>query len=160
RVSQYVGAAWGEDDLYVYLRDVFGSEYAPTSLHRLLARIARHLGESGLPHLVTVTTNYDDLLEAALADEGLECDVVWYEAKHNAPSHVRFLHRAPGKKPGPIARPNKYTRLPLVLERPAILKLHGCTVRESPSDDSYVITEDSYIDYLSIGDIGRLVPIA
>ena len=48
-----------------------------------------------------------------------------------------------------IARPNKYTGLPMVLERPAILKLHGCSIRESAEDDSYVITEDSYIDYLS-----------
>ena len=59
-----------------------------------------------------------------------------------------------------IARPNKYTGLPIELERPAILKLHGCLDRESAGDDSYVITEDSYIDYLSGGDVGALIPIA
>ena len=161
RVSQYVGAARGEDELYFYLREVFGSDYRPTSLHRLLARVARQLADSGRPQLLTVTTNYDDLLEVALAEEGLEFDVVWYEAKQRASTHGRFLHRAPGKKPAPIARPNKYTRLPIVLERPAILKLHGCTIRESAEDDSYVITEDSYIDYLSSGgDLGALIPIA
>src|SRR5207248_1917718 len=37
RVSEYVGAARGEDELYFYLREVFGAEYRPTSLHRLLA---------------------------------------------------------------------------------------------------------------------------
>jgi hypothetical protein len=160
RVSQYVDAALGEDELYVYLREVFGSEYRPTSLHRLLARTARLLTETGQPQLLTVTTNYDDLLETALAEEGLEFDVVWYEAKHNAPAHGRFLHRPPGKKPRAIARPNKYAGLPIVLERPAILKLHGCLNRESASDDSYVVTEDSYIDYLSVGDVGALIPIA
>jgi hypothetical protein len=161
RVSQYVGAARGEDELYFYLREVFGSDYRPTSLHRLLARVARQLTESGRPQLVAVTTNYDNLLEVALAEEGLEFDVVWYEAKQRASTHGRFLHRAPGKKPAPIARPNKYTRLPIVLERPAILKLHGCTISESAEDDSYVITEDSYIDYLSSGgDLGALIPIA
>jgi hypothetical protein len=160
RVSKYVDAALGEDELYVYLREVFGSEYRPTSLHRLLARTARLLTETGQPQLLTVTTNYDDLLETALAEEGLEFDVVWYEAKHNAPAHGRFLHRPPGKKPRAIARPNKYAGLPIVLERPAILKLHGCLNRESASDDSYVVTEDSYIDYLSVGDVGALIPIA
>jgi hypothetical protein len=160
RVSQYLDAAWGQDDLYDYLRRVFDSDYAPTSLHRLLARVARHLGESKLPQLVVATTNYDDLLENALADEGLEFDVVWYEAKQNVPTHGRFVHRAPGQKPTTITRANKYAGLPLELERPAILKLHGCLVRESADDDSYVITEDSYIDYLSIGDLGKLIPIA
>jgi SIR2-like protein len=160
RVSQYVDAAQGEDELYVYLREVFGSEYRPTSLHQLLARTARLLAEQGRPQLLAVTTNYDDLLEVALAEEGLEFDVVWYEAKHNSSAHGRFLHRAPGKKPKAIARPNKYAGLPIALERPAILKLHGCLDRESASDDSYVVTEDSYIDYLSGGDVGTLVPIA
>ena len=60
---------------------MFDSEYSPTSLHRLLARAARALGEAGLPQLLVVTTNYDDLVERALAEEGLEFDVVWYEAK-------------------------------------------------------------------------------
>lgn len=160
RVSQYVDAARGEDELYLYLREVFDSEYSPTSLHRLLARAARVLGEAGLPQLLVVTTNYDDLVERALAEESLEFDVVWYEAKQNAEARGRFVHRAPGGKPAVIARPNKYTGLPIKLERPAILKLHGCLDRESAGDDSYVITEDSYIDYLSGGDVGALIPIA
>jgi SIR2-like domain len=160
RVAQYVGAARGEDELYLYLHDVFASEYAPTSLHRLLARLARRLGETGQPHLVAVTSNYDDLLERAFAEQGLEFDLVWYEAKQNAVARGRFVHRAPNGRPTVITRPNKYTGLPVTLERPAILKLHGCLDRKSASDDSYVITEDSYIDYLSGGDVGALIPIA
>ena len=109
---------------------------------------------------MVVTTNYDDLVEQAFADEGLEFDVVWYEAKQNAEARGRFVHRAPGGKPMSIARANKYTGLPIKLERPAVLKLHGCLDRESADDDSYVITEDSYIDYLSGGDVGALIPIA
>jgi len=160
RVSQYVDAARGEDELYLYLREVFDLEYSPTSLHRLLARAARTLGEAGMPQMLLVTTNYDDLVERALTEEGLEFDVVWYEAKQNAEARGRFVHRTPGGKPTVIPRPNKYTGLPIVFERPAILKLHGCLDRESAGDDSYVITEDSYIDYLSGGDVGALIPIA
>ena len=70
------------------------------------------------------------------------------------------MHRAPDGKTVVIARPNKYTGLPIALERPAVLKLHGCLDRQSAGDDSYVITEDSYIDYLSGGDVGALIPIA
>src|SRR5262249_1435808 len=107
-----------------------------------------------------VTTNYDDLLERSLVDEGLEHDVVWYEAKRNAEAHGRFLHRAPGGTTRVITRPNKYAGLATPLERPAVLKLHGCLDRANPDDDSYVITEDSYIEYLSGGDVGELIPIA
>jgi hypothetical protein len=160
RVAQYVGAARGEDELYLYVREALDANYVPTALHTLLARAARHLSETGLPHLLTVTSNYDDLLERALEHEGLEFDVVWYEAKQNAPSMGRFVHRAPGREPVPVTRPNKYTGLPVELERPAILKLHGCLDRGSPEEDSYVITEDSYIDYLSRGDMGARIPIA
>jgi hypothetical protein len=162
RVSQYVEAKLGEDELYRMLRDVFGSEYSPTSLHQLLGREAKRLGMAGLPQLLVVTTNYDDLVERAFVAEGLEYDVIWYEARQGVPGRGRFVHRRPGGKPKVIARPNKYTGLPIELERPAVLKLHGCLDRESAnaSDDSYVITEDSYIDYFSSGDVGALMPIA
>ncbi len=160
RVSQYVDAEYGELDLYGFLRKVFGAEYPPTSLHRLLARAARHLHEARLPQLMIATTNYDDLIERALADEGLECDVVWYDAREKSKARGRFLHRAPGEEAVPITRPNKYTGLPVTLERPAVLKLHGCLDRRDERDDSYVITEDSYIDYLSGRDLGALLPIA
>jgi len=160
RVSQYVDAERGEGDLYLYLREVFDADYAPTSLHRLLARVARHLDELRLPQLVLATTNYDDLIERALADEGLEFDVVWYDARQKSRAHGRFIHRAPGGEAVPITRPNKYAGLPVTLARPAVLKLHGCLDRADERDDSYVITEDSYIDYLSGGDLGALLPIA
>jgi hypothetical protein len=160
RVAQYVGAARGEDELYLYLREVFDSDCRPTSLHRTLARVARLLDEAGRPQLLIVTSNYDDLVERALTKEGLEFDVVWFEAKQNAVARGRFVHRAPDGRPTAIARANKYTGLPITLERPAILKLHGCLDRTSAEDDSYVITEDSYIDYLSGGDVGALIPIA
>lgn len=160
RVSQYVRSADSEEELYYYLREVFEADYAPTTLHRLLARVARLLADTGRPQLLAVTTNYDDLLEQALAEEGLEYDVVWYEAKQNAADTGRFVHRAPRKRAKRIAHPNQYKGLPIALERPAVLKLHGALVRDSPEDDSYVITEDSYIDYLAGGDVGALIPIA
>jgi len=160
RVSQYLDVAEGEDELYLYLHQIFDGEYSPTSLHQLLARVARKLAEKGRPQLLTITTNYDDLLERALEAEGLEYDVIWYEAKENSEAHRKFWHKAPGKKPVTIRRPNKYDGLPVVLERPAVLKIHGAIDRQSATDDSYVITEDSYIDYLTGADLATLIPIA
>ena len=93
-----------------------------------------------------MTTNYDDLLERALDERGEPYDVVWYEAKHG-PMHGRFMHRPPSGDVVPIERPNKYTELDLA-ERPVILKLHGAVDRLDAKGDSYVITEDNYIDYL------------
>ena len=39
-----------------------------------------------------------------------------------------------------------------------ILKLHGAIDRTDANRDSYVITEDSYIDYLVGGDVGEQIP--
>ncbi len=157
RVSQYVDAVLGEGRLYRYLHEIFDASYPPTSLHQLLARLPARLRESGSPQLLILTTNYDDLLERALEEVGEPFDVVWYEAKRG-PLHGRFMHRLPGGDVVAIERPNEYTQLDLE-ERTAILKLHGAIDRRNFKQDSYVITEDSYIDYLVGGDLGADIPV-
>ena len=185
RVSEYVVATDKEAALYSGLREVFDVPSKPTSLHRLLARLAKALDDAGGPQLLVVTTNYDNLMEDALDEKGLAYDVVWYEAKEGDPDRGRFKHRpwrgdpvvvekpqdylleehdnvvrddstgadaSAGRSvagsPGRLAgNPPKPSELPL--KRPVVLKLHGCHDRKTPTGDSYVITEDSYIDYLS-----------
>ena len=159
RVAQYLEWKQGEHQLYRYLREVFASEYEPTSLHLMLARAARALAEAGLPQLLVVTMNYDDLVEQAFASEGLEYDVVWYEAKSYADERGRFWHRPPGDVRHLISRPERYTGLRPRLERPVVLKLHGSVNREHPDRDSYVVTEDDYIGYLTGGDVRAKLPI-
>jgi hypothetical protein len=156
RVSQYVDAVLGEGRLYGYLREVFDSNYPPTSVHRLFARLPAALRERGLRQPLLLTTNYDDLLERALTEAGEPFDVVWYEAKRG-PQHGRFLHRPPEGDVVPIERPNEYTDLALE-DRTVILKLHGAIDRRNAKGDSYVITEDSYIDYLVGDDVGAQIP--
>jgi hypothetical protein len=123
RVSQYVDAILGEGQLYRYLHSVFDADYPPTSLHRFLARTPALLRERRQPQLLVLTTNYDDLVERALADAGESFDVIWYEAKRG-PLQGRFMHRDPSGGVDGIERPNKYTGLNLA-ERPVVLKLHG-----------------------------------
>ena len=41
-----------------------------------------------------------------------------------------------------------------------MLKLHGAVDRDEPDRDSYVVTEDGYIDYLAAGDVGEQIPFS
>ena len=59
----------------------------------------------------------------------------------------------------PIEIANKYTGLALA-ERPVILKLHGAIDRDDAKRDSYVLTEDSYIDYLAGPFVGDQIPFS
>jgi SIR2-like domain len=158
RVSQYVDATLGAGELYRYLHAVFDADYPPNSLHRLLARLPALLREGGQPQLLVLTTNYDDLVERALAEAGESFDVVWYEAKRG-PLQGRFLHRSPDGQVVAIDRPNKYTGLALT-ERPVVLKLHGAIDRRDSKRDSYVVTEDSYITYLAGQNVGEQIPFS
>lgn len=158
RVAQYVDAVLGEGKLYRYLHSVFDADYPPTSLHRLFARLPRLLHESGDHKPLFVTTNYDDFIERALAGAGESFDVVWYEAKEG-PLQGYFLHRPPDGEIVPIEVPNEYMGLDLD-ERTVILKLHGAIDRIDFRRDSYVITEDAYIDYLVGGDVGAQIPFS
>src|SRR6266508_356613 len=51
------------------------------------------------------------------------------------------------------------TALLSVGKRTVILKIHGAVNREDESRDSFVITEDHYIDYLARTDVSKLFPV-
>lgn len=156
RVSQYVDAVLGEHALYEYLRSTFDADYPPTDLHRLLAEIPPLLRKGNRPPLLIVTTNYDDSLERAFLDRGEPCECLWYEAKRGQ-ARGRFKHaRADGIVT--IDKPNEYLTHAL-REHTVVLKLHGAIDRHDAKRDSYVITEDNYIDYLANGDIAAQIPI-
>jgi hypothetical protein len=156
RVSQWAVAREGPGPLYDELRKLFAGEYAPTRVHRFLASLPGALRERGTPqHQVVVTTNYDDALERAFDDAGEAYDVVWYIA--DGEHRGTFWHRPPDGEPRLIERPKLYDGLALE-ERAAIVKIHGAVDRAQPDRDSYVITEDHYIDYLTKTEVGQLLP--
>jgi hypothetical protein len=160
RVSQYVSAVLGDEPLYQELHELFVADYEPTALHRFLAEvpaIVRALPEQPRDrHQLIVTTNYDDALERAFADAGEEFDLVSYVC--DGDDRGKFLHRAPDAAPTLIERPNEYGALSLD-DRTVILKIHGAVDRDDPERDSFVITEDHYIDYLTRTDVANLLPI-
>ena len=158
RIAQFVYVMEGSGPLYERLHTLFDADYPVTELHALLASIPGTLQAKGYPnpYLLVMTTNYDDLLERAFDAAGQAYDVVWYVA--DGDGRGKFRHRAPGAEMRLIDKPNEYTGLSL-RERNVILKIHGAVSRVNPEEDSYVITEDHYIDYLTRTDIAGLIPV-
>lgn len=157
RVSQYVAVKAGEASLYDHLHTVFDHDYEPTSLHHFLARIPAVLRRQGQArYQVILTTNYDDALERAFRAAGEPFDIVFYvtEGEHRG----RCRHVAPDGTSTVIDRPNEYT-LVSPEERTVIVKIHGAIDRRDAGEDSYMITEDDYIDFLTTGtEIADLLP--
>lgn len=158
RVSQWVELAAGDAALFEELRSVFAGSYEPNKLHRLLADVPRLLRGRGRPQpgQLLITTNYDDALERAFRDVSEPFDLVYYDTQPNQPG--RFVHLRPDGERVPIERNTDYRGLDLA-ERSVILKIHGAVDRDDELGDSYVITEDNYIDYLAQEEnVGRLIP--
>jgi DNA-binding SARP family transcriptional activator len=159
RVSQYVATMQGSGPLYDELHSRYEAAVEPGPLHRFLARLPALLREHGAPHQLIVTTNYDLALERAFDDAGEEVDIVAYVA--TGTHRGRFWHRPPGEPPRPIDVPNTYATELDLQRRTIILKLHGA-VDPLPEREweSFVITEDDYIDYLGRSELTAVVPVA
>jgi hypothetical protein len=158
RVSQYVELMAGSAPLYEELRELLDADYPPTCLHQFFATLpatlrAKHYAS---PHQLIVTTNYDDLMERAFQAANESFDVVSYVAEGE--QRGKFLHYLPNGDVKLIERPNEYRDLSLD-KRPIILKIHGAIDRANADRDSFVITEDHYIDFLSRTDISTLIPV-
>jgi hypothetical protein len=57
-----------------------------------------------------------------------------------------------------IKQPNTYRELSLA-KRTVILRIHAAVDRQDATRDSYVITEDHYIEYLAQNAISTLMPV-
>lgn len=138
------------------LQNIFAREYAPSSIHLYLAEVARKSEEETAAQpdgakepgtaLLVVTTNYDDLLEQAFRRLGRPYDLVVYptDRKENAASVLWWRHGA--DEPEYVV-PN---RLCIDLKNTNVIyKMHGSVDRGQRNLDSFVITEDDYIDFLS-----------
>ena len=160
RVSEYASVMSGSGPLYEELHRVFDADYPISPLHRFLAQLPRRLKQSNQPHRcqLIVTTNYDDALERAFREAGEPFDLVCYIA--DGIQRGKFVHWPPGGEPTLIEVPNEYEKL-RPGEQSVILKIHGAIDRTGPEAewDSYVITEDHYIDYLTRTEIQNLVPV-
>ena len=159
RVSQYVATMKGSGPLYDELHGLFEAATEPSPLHRFLAALPPVLRARGASHQLVVSTNYDLALERAFEEAGETLDIVAYVA--TGPHRGRFWHRPPGEAPRPIDVPNTYATELSLERRTILLKLHGA-VDPLPEREweSFVITEDDYIDYLGHSELTAVVPVS
>jgi SIR2-like protein len=161
RMSQYAQDKRGDGTLRDHLHRVFAAEYKPTVVHEFLATLPAQLKRAGgaRHHQLIVTTNYDDALEKALTAAEEPFDLVWYSTAGCRPGTPgRFLHKPPDGPAREIKRPNE--SLLSVEDRTVVLKIHGAVSRTDKEDDSYVISEDHYIAFLTNTSLQRLIPKA
>ena len=185
RVAQYaVLFGGGVGALYMALRELFDVNYPPTLLHKFLAVLPSLLKKQGQPprQQLIVTTNYDDVLERSFHAARQPFDLVYYAAEgkyrgrcwHWAYAPEESIYAAdpeefwrqwpPKVEPRLIRKPQTYIAVNPEW-RNVILKIHGAVDRSTPlaqTDDrmdSFVITEDDYIEFLTRSDLPGLVPI-
>jgi hypothetical protein len=166
-IAQFVATMRGYRRLYKTLHDLFDADFSPTPLHQFLASVPTLL--SGAPfaerdpsfsrYQLITTTNYDDTLERAFQAVGEPYDLVSYKAE--GPHRCHFLHWHDDDEPHVIEDANTYYNEISLESRTVILKIHGLVVRQPQHDEweSFVITEDHYIEYLMRSELSDLLPV-
>jgi hypothetical protein len=156
RVSQYAAALRGYGPLYDELRQLVAGEPAePTAVHAFFASLPPILRARGVSQQLLVTTSYGNALERAFAAAGEEVDVVSYIASGR--NRGKFCHITPGGDVRVIDVPNTYATEFSLERRPVVLKMRG---QANATLDSFVVTEDDYIDYLVRADVASGLPVA
>jgi hypothetical protein len=149
KVASYVELLLKRKGLATYLRKIFASDYPTQPIHELIADIER-------PMLI-VTTNYDDLIEQAFLHKKRPFHVVAYPEGDVYAASVLWWQ--PGDTSPTAFHPN---RLPLTLTDTSIIyKIHGTIRRDTENPhkwDSYVITEEDYVRFLSLMTSSAAIP--
>jgi hypothetical protein len=158
RVSQFAAVTRGYGPLWDEVHSFVEASAQPTVVHRLLASLPPLLRERGAPHQLLVTAEYGSALEQAFADAGEEVDVVAYVAA--GPNRGKFCHRGPDGTVRSIDLPNMYAHELSLERRTVILKVRG-QFDSSPAREweSFVVTEDDYIEFLSAADVAGGIPV-
>lgn len=133
RVAQYFDAVNGEGGLGNELHEVFAKQYTPGDLHEFLTEF---------PCPLIVTTNYDDLMERALREKGRPFHTLIYRT--GEPTFLVWEHGAGKPKEVPGNEIDLH-----IGAMPVIYKMHGAADPADIQRDSYVITEDDYVEFLS-----------
>jgi len=137
KVAQYFDVVIGRDPLNSELHTIFAHDYPMTVLHEYLASISAPL--------LIVTTNYDDLIERAFRAKGRAFDLVIHAmGSDRADSVFWWRHDATAPQ---LVPPNE---LDIHLDQVTVIyKMHGSVDRQDLERDSYIITEDDYVDFLT-----------
>jgi SIR2-like domain len=165
KVASYYVETSGRRSLREMLHETFNKDYAPCKIHEYLADIKRPL--------LIVTTNYDDLTERAFEAKGRPYDLVVHPTDRTDMAGAVLWWKHGSSEP--VAEPpNTLPMMERLKTTTVIYKMHGTVVRpwlrgttntapgeddEKPyRDDSYVITEEDYIDFLHRMTLQAAVP--
>ena len=150
----------GSGPLYDELHALLELDAPPTPVHRFLASLAAAPTRSAAPpHQLIVTTNYDLALEQAFlgGGRGVRRRLLHRVAAATAGSSATSGLTAPAAL---IDLPNTYATELSLERRTIILKLHGQLDRTPEREwESFVVTEDDYIDYPAQADVASAVPV-
>jgi hypothetical protein len=142
KVASYGVESLGRLWLRDALREVFDRDYEPCDIHTFLASVPTPL--------LIVTTNYDDLTERAYDRAGRPYDLVVHPTDNDEYAAAVLWTKHGAAEPTPV-KPN-LLQIDLATTT-VIYKMHGSVYRGAgearSACDSYVITEDDYVDFLS-----------
>jgi hypothetical protein len=163
KVAQWLYSRMGTTALYDELHRIFDHDFPPTPVHKVLAAMPEFIRRNhGFGYPLIITTNYDDALERAFVAHQEPVDVLTYIATPSAKTLGKFLHTDADGEVNLVKLGKNYQGANL-RERPVILKLHGAVRRaaaaSSLSQDSYVVTEDDYIESMA-SDVMEKLPNA
>ncbi len=139
KVASYFAEISGRQLLRKQLRKHLSVQATPGALHEYLASLPGHR--------LIVTTNYDTLLEQALAAAGKPYHLVVHPIEKDD-MRGSVLWWAPGAA---APKPVPTNELDIDLANSTVVyKMHGSVgARDSDEWDNFVITEDDYTDFLS-----------
>lgn len=173
KVSSYFSEMFGRDRLLERLHSVFlSNECTPCDIHLYLAELAKSadiakeadpallqeydsLKPSEFKPLLIVTTNYDNLTETALQELNCPFDLVVHgtDRKDQGASIMWWKH---GNQDATYLPPNE---LNIDLNRTTVIyKMHGTASELLSEFDTYVITEEDYVEFLSLMTTKEAIP--
>lgn len=144
-VAQYIADRHGRSSLDAEIRKLFArTTLVPRQTHALFAAWPKLIGSAGkpLPPPTIFTTNFDDVLECALAEAGVPYHLLSYQA--SGPQRGLFYHRSPDDSLRIIERPRNIRELSSAM---VIVKLNGGFDRQRRIPESYAT---SRLDYLEL----------
>ena len=140
KVASYYVDGSNRNALRRKLRNVFVNEGPGfNELHELLAAVANNL--------LIVTTNYDTLLERAFEQAGKAYDLIVYPADNQEYANGILWWKSGEPEPRKL-RSNQFD-IEDIGRTNIIYKMHGSVLPADSRWDSFVITEEDYVRFLS-----------
>jgi len=147
KVASYYAIVSGRRTLHERLHEMLNYEFTFGPLHTYLAAIPAPL--------LIVSTNYDTLIEQAFRAANKPYDLVIHPSERKDIANAVWWWPHGASEPSVIS-PNE---LDIELDQKTVIyKMHGSIQRETEKWDSFVITEEDYVDFLSRMTTNAAVP--